>query len=77
MQTIRVVARTSALALVFLFIGIGVCLAQTSGVGEASMSEQINMLVLQLSVILVAAWLGGRIFRRLKFPTVLGELVSG
>lgn len=77
MKKMKVVARTCASALVFLFLGIGACLAETSGVVEESMSEHINLLILQLSIILVAAWLGGRIFRRLKFPMVLGELVSG
>lgn len=36
-----------------------------------------TLLVFQLSIIIFAAWAGGRIFRKFKFPEVLGEIVSG
>ena len=70
------VFRTCAIALVFLFIGGRSAFAGTPGVGEDSMSHHMNMLVLQLSMILVAAWFGGRLFKRMKFPSVLGELAA-
>ena len=69
--------QTCAIALVFLFIGADSGFAGAPGVGEGSMSHYMNMLVLQLSIILVAAWFGGKWFKRLKFPPVLGELVAG
>lgn len=70
--------KTCAGALVFLFfMGSSVVWAGAPDAGEQSMSHHMNMLVLQLSVILVAAWFGGRFFKRMKFPPVLGELVSG
>lgn len=68
--------RTCAMALVFCFIGAGLSFANETG-ETAGMSYHINILVLQLSLILVAAWFGGRVFKRMKFPAVLGELVAG
>ena len=44
----------------------------------ANITEIVAHLVLQLSVILVAAKLGGELFERwLKQPSVLGELLAG
>lgn len=77
MELIKRFSRTCAMALVFLFIEGGVSFANISGGDEGAMSSHINTLVLELSVILVAAWFGGRVFKRMKFPAVLGELVAG
>lgn len=39
--------------------------------------SKINFLVIQIAVIFFAAWMGGRIFDRIKLPAVLGEILSG
>ncbi len=44
---------------------------------EHSHTHAMMMLVLQLGVILFAARLGGAIFKKLKMPSVLGELIAG
>lgn len=77
MSFLKPLSRTCAIALVFLFIGGLPAFAGAPGVGEDSISHHMSMFVLQLSMILVAAWFGGRLFKRMKFPTVLGELVAG
>lgn len=78
MNTWRRVCATGASALVFfLFISVPVFAGSESGGGTAGIPHHLNILVLQLSVILAAAWAGGRLFKQLKFPPVLGELVSG
>lgn len=41
------------------------------------MPEQMMLLVLQLGVILIAAFVGGKVSERLGFPGVLGELAAG
>jgi Kef-type K+ transport system membrane component KefB/mannitol/fructose-specific phosphotransferase system IIA component (Ntr-type) len=68
---------TYASALVFFLLQSSLVFAESGGGAEEGMSHHINTLVFQLSVILVAAWAGGRLFKQLKFPSVLGELVSG
>ena len=77
MDFMKTFSRTCAPALVLLFVGADPVLANMPGTGIDSISHHINLLVLQLSLILVAAWFGGRIFRRYNFPSVLGELVAG
>lgn len=44
---------------------------------EFSLLSRMAVLVIQLGVILFAAWSGGALFRKLKLPAVLGELVAG
>jgi len=41
------------------------------------MIEHIQLLMMQLGVITVASWLGGRVFERVGLPSVLGEMLSG
>lgn len=77
MKSLKRFLATYASALVFFLLQSSCVFAESGGGAEEGMSQHINILVFQLSVILVAAWAGGRFFQRLKFPSVLGELVSG
>jgi len=45
--------------------------------GSESIVNRMSTLVFQLSVILLAARFGGILFKKMKFPSVLGELISG
>ncbi len=45
--------------------------------GEGSPTHAMTQLVIELGVILFAARLGGAIFKKLNFPSVLGELIAG
>lgn len=38
---------------------------------------RMNLLVLQVGVIILSAWLGGALFNKLRLPRVLGEVSSG
>jgi Kef-type K+ transport system membrane component KefB/mannitol/fructose-specific phosphotransferase system IIA component (Ntr-type) len=49
----------------------------SGGGEESSHTHQMTMLVFQLGIILFAARASGAIFKRLKFPPVLGELIAG
>src|SRR3989338_393896 len=44
---------------------------------EMDLISRMALLIFQLGVIVFAAWLGGKLFKKLKFPSVLGELISG
>lgn len=44
---------------------------------NAPLAERMATLVFQIAIILIAAWGGEQIFKRLKLPAVLGELVAG
>ncbi|MBU2266099.1 MAG: cation:proton antiporter [Candidatus Omnitrophica bacterium] len=44
---------------------------------ETDLISRMAMLVFQLGVIVFAAWAGGKLFKKLKFPVVLGELIAG
>jgi len=44
---------------------------------ENNLSWQMTELILQLGIIIFAAWLGGDIFRRMRLPRVLGEIIAG
>jgi Kef-type K+ transport system membrane component KefB/mannitol/fructose-specific phosphotransferase system IIA component (Ntr-type) len=44
---------------------------------DAGLAERMATLVFQIAVILIAAWAGGQIFKKLRLPIVLGELVAG
>ena len=45
--------------------------------GSESLVHRMSTLVFQLSVILFAARFGGILFKKMKFPSVLGELIAG
>lgn len=45
--------------------------------GEGSPTHDMTRLVIELGVILFAARAGGALFKRLHFPSVLGELIAG
>jgi Kef-type K+ transport system membrane component KefB/mannitol/fructose-specific phosphotransferase system IIA component (Ntr-type) len=42
-----------------------------------SVTEQLTLLVVQLGVVVFAAWAGGKIFHRFRLPGVLGEIMAG
>ena len=48
-----------------------------AGGGEESLTEQMTELVFEIGVILFAARLGGSVMKKLKMPSVLGELLIG
>src|SRR6185503_1775956 len=49
-----------------------------SGQGGALMAQlQLPLLIVQIGVVLVAARLVGGVFRRMKQPQVMGEMVAG
>ncbi|MGM0568836.1 MAG: cation:proton antiporter, partial [Elusimicrobiota bacterium] len=41
------------------------------------MTESLTLFIFQLSIIIIAAWLGGRLFEKFNFPSVLGEILAG
>lgn len=49
----------------------------SSGGDDGNMVSRASMLVLQVGLIIFAAWSGGAIFNKLKLPSVLGEVLSG
>lgn len=49
----------------------------SSGGSEGGIVERTSLLVIQLSVILFAAWLGNLAFTKMKLPAVLGEIIAG
>ncbi|HBG61205.1 MAG TPA: sodium:proton exchanger [Candidatus Omnitrophica bacterium] len=49
----------------------------SSGQAEGGIVAITSLLVIQLSVILFAAWVGNLAFARMKLPAVLGEIVAG
>lgn len=56
----------------------GILLPLATGTESGSMTQVMEQLVLQLAIVLIAARLGGLVFRRwLKLPDVLGELTAG
>ncbi|MEA1927627.1 MAG: cation:proton antiporter [Candidatus Auribacterota bacterium] len=44
---------------------------------EAGLAERMATLVFQIAIILIAAWGGGQLSRKLQLPIILGELVAG
>ncbi|MBI4846409.1 MAG: cation:proton antiporter [Candidatus Omnitrophica bacterium] len=44
---------------------------------EPTLVEKITLFIFQLGIILIAARLGSLVFRRLKMPAILGELIAG
>lgn len=64
----------SALALAWVVLGL---VQPALASGGTDMSAHLNLLVIQLGVIIIAAWCGGKIFERIKLPSVLGEIIAG
>ncbi len=44
---------------------------------DMDLISRMTLLIFQLGVIVFAAWAGGRLFNKLKLPSVLGELIAG
>lgn len=44
---------------------------------EFTLVSRMAVLVIQLSIILFAAWGGGALFRKFRLPVVLGEIIAG
>ncbi len=49
----------------------------TGGGKEPSLTHNMMVLVFQIGIILFAARFGGKLFEKIKMPSVLGELVAG
>ena len=62
------------LALSFIFAHSAFAADNSS---ENNLSGQMAELILQLGIIIFAAWFGGYIFRRMRLPRVLGEIIAG
>ncbi|MDD4956802.1 MAG: cation:proton antiporter [Candidatus Omnitrophica bacterium] len=45
--------------------------------GSSDLVSDMAMLMLQIGIVLFAAWGGGTLFKKFKLPEVLGEIVSG
>ncbi|MCA9402006.1 MAG: cation:proton antiporter, partial [Candidatus Omnitrophica bacterium] len=70
--------RIVGLVFCFLIAAAPMLLAAEAESGHSTqLTHQINLLVFQISIIILAAWLGGEFFRKLKFPAVLGEIIAG
>lgn len=67
------------ISLFSLFVVTALCspLHAAESISETNLIDQTGLLVFQLSIILLAAWIGGVIFGRWKLPTVLGEIIAG
>lgn len=50
--------------------------AQEMG-GGSGLVERMAVLVFQIAIILIASWGGGLVFKKLRLPIILGELVTG
>ncbi|MDR0676854.1 MAG: cation:proton antiporter [Elusimicrobiota bacterium] len=65
---------------IFLTILMVLCLSSfllaSDGI-QSNITEKMTLLIFQLSIIIFAAWLGGYIFKKIKIPSVLGEIFSG
>ena len=69
---------TAFIILALLFFVLVPCFLYAAG-GSSSqgLTGRMATLVFQLSIIVFAAWLGGKVFEKLKMPAVLGELCAG
>ncbi len=63
-------------ALLLLFISGSQTLSASSG-QSSDMTHLMTMLVFQLGIIIFAARIGGLLFKKIKLPSVLGELTAG
>ncbi len=71
--------KTTLLMLLFLLLAPAAVMASSGG-GEAGgrdMTHLMTRLILQIAVIIFAARAGGQFARRMKMPSVLGELLVG
>ncbi len=68
-------ASRKGLAVLFAFAAVFGAFAQESQ--GSDMTSMMTMLVLQLAIIIFAVKLGGSAARRLKMPSVVGELLAG
>ena len=66
------------LAILFTLLTVS-CFASSGGINssEYDMVECLANLILQLSIILFVARIGGTLFEKMKLPGVLGEIISG
>jgi Kef-type K+ transport system membrane component KefB/mannitol/fructose-specific phosphotransferase system IIA component (Ntr-type) len=48
-----------------------------SGGDTGSIMTRSSLLVVQLGIIIFAAWIGGRAFNKMRMPPVLGEVIAG
>ncbi len=71
----KITRKKFVILLVILLTSIN-SLWATSG-GEESLTHLMTMLVFQLGIIIFAARLGGLLFKKIKLPSVLGELAVG
>ena len=60
-----------------LLFGLPLFSAFAEAEGEGDLTHQMTMLVLQLSVLIFAVRLGGVLAKKVKLPSVIGELLSG
>ena len=64
-----------------IFIALGFIIPKLAYAGqigeEMGMIDRMALLIMQIAVILFAAWLGGEFFRRWRQPEVLGEVLAG
>jgi Kef-type K+ transport systems, membrane components len=67
-------------AALILMLVIPLILFAQPAAGEVAGSDFVSrmaVLVIQLSIIIVAAWAGGVVFERFRLPAVLGEIIAG
>lgn len=68
----------SCFILLFALIPLGSSLYASGGNGqEPDLIHKMMLLVFQLAIIIFAAKIGGLIFKKLKLPELLGELMTG
>ncbi|MBN1499263.1 MAG: cation:proton antiporter [Spirochaetes bacterium] len=65
------------LILIIMFFIPALLIGAVHGPVENSITHQMTMLVIQIGVIIYSSRLGGHLFKKIKMPQVLGELVAG
>lgn len=71
-------AKRSLLLALFLILPLAGLFASSGGdEGGVSMTHKMMVLILQVAVIIFAARLGGKAAKKIKMPSVLGELMVG
>ncbi|MFQ3547559.1 MAG: cation:proton antiporter [Termitinemataceae bacterium] len=63
--------------LLLLLLGLPLFFVFAEGAGEGDLTHQMTLLVLQLAVLIFAVRLGGELAKKVKLPSVIGELLSG
>ncbi len=61
----------------FLFSLASQLWASEAGGGDTDIVHRVSILVIQVSLIIFAAWTGGILFIKLRLPSVLGEIIAG